>query len=162
METLLIWGLVLLTLAFAVVVIDLFIPTAGILAAVSLVLAIAGVVCLFRYDTTWGIIGSLLVVIGGPSLFVIGFKMMPHTPLGRKLILGAEDAQDAPPPPADATGLSQLIGSEGTVVTDLRPVGSVRIGDRKFEAVSETTLLRAGTAVRVTGRDGMSLRVRPV
>lgn len=162
MEALLIWGIVLLAIAFAVVVIDLFVPTAGILLAVALVLGVAGVVCLFRYSTAWGISGSLAVIIGGPSLFILGFKMMPHTPMGRKLILGAEEALDAAPPPADPSGLSHLVGNEGTVVTDLRPVGSVRIGDRKFEAISETTLLRAGTAVRVTGSDGMSLRVRPV
>ena len=163
METLLIWGLVLLAIAFVVVVIDLFIPSAGILVAVALVFAVAGVVCLYRYDTTWGVIGSLLVLIGGPALFVLGFKLMPHTPMGRKLILGAEhDTEVAPPSASDATGLAQFVGSEGTVVTDLRPVGSVRIGDRKFEAVSETTLLRTGTPVRVTGADGLSLRVRPL
>lgn len=162
MESLLIWGLILLAAAFAVVVIDLFVPSAGILVAVALVLSIVGVVCLFRYDTVWGVIGSLLVIIGGPALFVVGFKLMPHTPMGRKLILGADqDSEDAPPPNPSA-GLQGLIGSEGTVLSDLRPVGTVRIGDRKFEAVSETTLIRAGSAVRVTGADGLNLRVRPV
>jgi len=160
MEALLVWGLILLALAFAVVVIDLFLPSAGILAAVAAVLAIGGVVCLFRYSPAWGISGALAVLIGGPALFVVGFKMMPHTPVGRRLILGASDPQP-PGPPADAQPLSALIGSEGTVVTDLRPVGTVRVGDTKFEAVSETTLIRAGASVRITGADGLSLRVRP-
>jgi membrane-bound ClpP family serine protease len=160
MEALLIWGLVLLALAFAVVVIDLLLPTAGILAAVAIVLAIAGVVCLFRYDTRWGVTGALLVIVGGPALFVVGFKLMPHTPVGRKLILGASD-EEQPPRPAGSP-LEKLVGSEGMVVTDLRPVGTVRIGDQKFEAVSETTLIRAGATVRVTATDGLSLKVRPV
>ncbi len=161
MEALLIWGLVLLAMALAVVVVDLFLPTAGILAAVSIVLAIAGVVCLFRYDTTWGIIGSLLVVVGGPSLFVVGFKLMPHTPMGKRLILGGGTPEDQPPPP-QGSPLARLIGTEAMVVTDLRPVGVVRIGDQKFEAVSETTLIRAGATVRITAADGLSLKVRPV
>ncbi|MDP1663322.1 MAG: NfeD family protein [Phycisphaerales bacterium] len=161
MESLLIWGLVLLAMALAVVVVDLFLPTAGILAAVSIVLAIAGVVCLFRYDTTWGIIGSLLVIVGGPSLFVVGFKLMPHTPMGKRLILGGGGAGDQPPP-QQGSPLARLIGTEAMVVTDLRPVGVVRIGDQKFEAVSETTLIRAGATVRITAADGLSLKVRPV
>lgn len=162
MEALLIWGLILLTLAFAVVVVDMFLPTAGILAAVALVLAIGGVVCLFRYDTTWGVIGSLLVVVGGPGLFVVGFKLMPHTPVGKRLILGDQAGENDQPPPVTGTVLEKLIGSEGMVVTDLRPVGTVRIGDSKFDAVSETTLIRAGATVRVTATDGLSLKVRPV
>lgn len=161
MEALLIWGLVLLAMALAVVIVDLFLPTAGILAAVSIVLAIAGVVCLFRYDTTWGIIGSLLVVVGGPSLFIVGFKLMPHTPMGKRLILGGGGTGDQPPP-QQGSPLARLIGTEAMVVTDLRPVGVVRIGDQKFEAVSETTLIRAGATVRITAADGLSLKVRPV
>lgn len=161
MEALLIWGLILLALAAAAVVIDIFVPTAGVLAGLSLVLAIAGVVCLFRYSTTWGVIGMLLVGIIGPSIFIVGFKLMPHTPLGRKLILGAEEEEGRPPHPL-ASGLQGLIGQEGTVVTDLRPVGTVRIGDAKYEAISETMLVRAGTPVRVTALDGLSLKVRPV
>ena len=162
METLLIWGLILLALAFAVVVIDLFLPTAGILAAVSLVLAIAGVICLFRYDVKWGFTGAALVVIGGPSLFFFGFKLMPHTPLGRKLILGADKMDGDQPPPDLASPLTALIGREGVVLTDLRPVGTIRIDGDKHEATSETMLVRAGTLVRVTGTDGLSLKVRPV
>ncbi|MFT3683657.1 MAG: NfeD family protein [Phycisphaerales bacterium] len=160
METLLVWGLVLLALAAGAVVVDIFMPSAGLLACLAVVLAVGGVVCLFRYDTTWGVIGSLLVVIIGPALFVVGFKLMPHTPLGRKLILGAEEEARPPQPPS--LGLEKLVGSEGIVVTDLRPVGTVRIGETKYEAVSETMLIRAGSAVRVTGQDGLSLKVRPV
>ncbi|HYD02097.1 MAG TPA: NfeD family protein [Phycisphaerales bacterium] len=160
MEALLVWGLVLLALALVIVIIDLFLPTAGILAALAIVLAVAGVVCLFRYDTTWGVIGSLLVIVGGPALFVVGFKMMPHTPVGRRLILGASD--DEPRPPAPPSPLERLVGSEAMVVTDLRPVGTVRVGDRKFDAISETTLIRAGSTVRITAVDGLNLKVRPV
>ena len=119
MEALLIWGLVLLTLAFAVVVIGLFIPTAGILAAVALVLAVGGVVCLFRYDTTWGVIGSLLVVIGGPGLFIVGFKLVPHTPLGTRLIvvLGHERCGAV----TAAVGGGELPGHLPALMTALQP-----------------------------------------
>lgn len=159
MEALLIWGLVLLAIALAIVVIDLFVPTAGILAVAALAFAVAGVICLFKYDTTWGIIGMLAVIVGGPSLFVFGFKIMPHTPMGRKLILGADEPE--PKPPA-ANPDEALVGSEAVVVSDLRPIGVVRIGNRKFEAASETTLIRAGQTVRVTSVEGLNLKVRAV
>ena len=159
MEALLIWGLVLLAAALCIVIIDLFLPTGGILAITAFVVAAAGIVCLFRYDATWGVAGSLAVVIGGPALFVFGFKMMPHTPMGRKLILGADGAQNAAPAPDQA---QSLVGHEGVVVSDLRPIGVVRIGDRKYEAMTETALVRAGSTVRVTAVEGMNLKVRAV
>ena len=55
-----------------------------------------------------------------------------------------------------------LVGSEAVVVSDLRPIGVVRIGNRKFEAASETTLIRAGQTVRVTSVEGLNLKVRAV
>lgn len=160
MEPLLIWGLLLLAVAAGLVVVELFVPTAGLLGLTSLVIAVAGVVCLFRYSTVWGIVGSLLVVIGGPMLFALGFKIMPHTPVGRKLILGASEAEDAPPQP-QGSPLEKLVGSEGMVLSDLRPIGVIRIGDKKFDAISETTLIRSGATVRVTAIDGLNLKVRP-
>ncbi len=169
-STLLIWGLGLLALALLFVVIDLFVPTMGILAVTALITAIAGVICLFRYDTTWGVIGSLLVLFGGPALAVLGLQMFPHTPIGRRLILrdpeSPEDGEAGGASPggtASKNELFALVGRDGVVVTDLRPVGSVEIGGKRYDALAETGLIRAGTAVKVTSvADGLQIRVRAV
>jgi membrane-bound serine protease (ClpP class) len=81
--------------------------------------------------------------------------------MGRRLILGAqeEDAEDAPPA---VDRLAALVGQEGVVVTDLRPVGVIRIGQEKVDALSETRLVRAGERVRVVSVEGGTLKVRPV
>ncbi|MBL8759125.1 MAG: hypothetical protein JNK35_11930, partial [Phycisphaerae bacterium] len=50
MEPLLLWGLGLLAASLLIVVIELFLPSAGVLALVATAVAIAGVVCLFRHD----------------------------------------------------------------------------------------------------------------
>lgn len=170
-STMLMWGLALLALALLFVIIDLFVPTMGILAVTALLTAIAGVVCLFRYDTTWGVIGSLLVLFGGPALAFLGLQMFPHTPLGRRLILRDPASEDAEGGHASADGsggttaskneLFALVGREGVVLTDLRPVGSVEIGGKRFDALAETSMIKAGTPVRVTSiADGLQIRVR--
>lgn len=164
-EAELIWGLALLGIALILVVIDIFVPTAGILGVTSLVVAIAGVVVLFRADATWGWIGTGLVLVGGPTAFFLGLRVMPSTPLGQKLILGGDPESEGVPPP-QVSSLQELVGSEGDVVTDLRPVGTIRIvsrGNAKFDALSETQLIRSGSKVTVTGVvDGTMLRVRPL
>lgn len=156
-EAMLIWGLALLGASVLIALIDAFVPSAGLLSLTAIVVAIAGVVCLFRYSTAWGLIGSGLVLFGGPAMFFVMLNLMPHTPLGRRLVLGgdAPDRPGTPEPPA-------LVGAEGVALTDLRPVGTVRIGERRLEARSETTLVRAGTPVRVTAVEGVQLRVRPL
>ncbi len=160
MEGLLLWGLLLLGVALLIVLVDLFVPTGGLLAITSLTVAIAGVVCLFLHDTRWGLAGTGLVLVGGPALFALGIKVFPHTPMGRKLILGGEEADERPPPAADP--MLALLGREGVVVTDLRPVGVVRIDGVKHDAVSQTRLVRAGEGVRVVSVEGPTLKVRPV
>ena len=41
------------------------------------------------------------------------------------------------------------VGEEGIAATPLRPVGFVRFGDRRIEAVAEHGMIEAGTAVTV-------------
>lgn len=168
MEPLLLWGLGLLAASLLIVVIELFLPSAGVLALVATAVAIAGVVCLFRHDTAWGLAGTGVVLVGGPTFLFFGLRMMPHTPLGRMLVLSNDrederEGDDEPAPKAvGLAGLSAMIGQEGVVVTDLRPVGTIRIGDKRFDALSELGMIRAGAAVRVTGVEGTELRVRAV
>ena len=161
METLLVWGLGLIAVAFLLLVIDIFLPSAGLLLFVALSIAIAGVVCLYNHSVTWGIIGTLLVLVGSPSLFFIGLQVMPHTPIGRKLI--PPDALDLEPSgPPTPSPLAKLVGQEADVVSDLRPIGVIRIGDQRLDALSETNLIRAGTRVRIVAVEGTEVRVRAV
>lgn len=177
----LIWGFGLLAAALLLVIVDVFVPTFGVLAFLSLALSIAGVVCLFKVSSTWGTLGTVMVIIGGPVVFFFGLRIMPTTPLGRRLVLGSHDqssdssgegssgaAADPAARQADGSSLSSrgkmqaLVGQQGEVVSDLRPIGMVRIGTQRYDALSETTLVRAGAMVRVMSVEASTLRVRPV
>ncbi|MFN5661070.1 MAG: hypothetical protein ACK48N_03145 [Planctomyces sp.] len=85
------WGLALLGLAVLLLVIDVFVPSMGVLALTSFCVAVAAVVVLFNYSQTWGLIGATLVVIGGPIAFFFLLNIMPSTPIGRRLVLGTID-----------------------------------------------------------------------
>ncbi len=162
MEYLLFWGFGLMAVAVLLMVIDIFVPSAGVLTLTAVAVAIAGGVCLWMHSPTFGLIGTGLIIFGGPTLFFVGLNLMPHTPLGRKLVLGADDpGADRAPPTSDP--LLALIGQEGIVTTDLRPVGTVRIDNAKYDALAESTMVRAGERVRVVSiADGGTLKVRPI
>lgn len=161
-EPMLWWGLALLAAALLLIFVEVFVPSGGIISMVSAVVAIAGVVCLFRVSVGWGLTGVLMVLILGPMAAFFALQMLPSTPMGKKLLHGAEGMETTSPAPPDAGIYDALAGQEGEAVTDLRPVGVVRIDGKRVDALSEVSVIRAGTRVRVTSVQGRQVKVRPV
>ena len=63
---------------------------------------------------------------------------------------------------ASASPRPDLLGSEGIAMTDLRPSGTVLIGEERVDAVSESEWIEDGTDVRVVSSEGYRLVVRPL
>jgi len=55
-----------------------------------------------------------------------------------------------------------LVGRDGTAITDLRPSGTALIGDERIDVVSEAEWIQAGTPVRVVSAEGYRHVVRPL
>ena len=164
-ESHLIWGVGLIGAALLLVFVEVFIPSGGLIALVAAIAAIAGVWQLFVYDFVWGVIGLLGVVVMTPVIISFGLKVLPSTPIGRKMFFG-----DAPPEDdeqrlerelAARDSLQALRGVEGKAATDLRPVGVVILDGRRYDALAEGAFIDAGTTVRVTVVDGTQIKVRP-
>lgn len=164
-EELLFWGLALLAVALLLLVVEVFIPSGGLISIGASVAAIVGIVFLFRYNTTWGLMGVLSVVILGPAAFSFALKVWPSTPLGRKM-LGEPTAEQREAQVAAAQRerdrTSALLGAEGLVIADLRPIGVVNIDGERIDALSESGFVRAGSRVRVTAVEFNQVRVRPL
>jgi len=54
----------------------------------------------------------------------------------------------------------QMIGKRGVVATDLKPSGTVEIGQDRIPATSQTDYLAKGTSIEVVGGEGANLIVR--
>lgn len=164
-QALLLWGLGLLAASLLLIVIEVFVPSGGLIALVAAGCAIGGIVALFRYHPWWGVIGIAVLLILAPMAFSFAIRVWPSTPLGRRM-LGERSPEEIEAARErerrQHEELRALIGQQGTVLTDLRPVGLVQIGNRRYDAISETGYVRAGQRVRVAGADSMQLRVRPV
>lgn len=160
----LLWGLILLGVALLLLAVEVFIPSMGVITVTAGVIALVGITLLFRVSAVWGVTGLLTMLVLGPIVVMFGLQVLPHTTMGKKLLYGetgkAEVAVRDDPEQAEA--LARLVGAEGVVVVDLRPLGVIRVDDRKYDAVSEISFVRAGARVRVTSADGMTIKVRPV
>lgn len=161
---LLYWGLGLVGLSILLVIIEVFVPSAGALAICSVIAAISGVVCLFKHDTMWGLIATLVIVVLLPAALIFALRVWPHTPMGRRIIgLRDDDSIEKEQAAQDAERRRQsaMVGVEAMVVVDLRPIGVVEVDGKRYDARSETRFCPHGTRVRVTAVEGNELKVRP-
>lgn len=165
MNELLVWGLVLLGGALMLLALELFVPSAGLIAIAATICAVIGLVMLFKYDTAWGLMGTLGTLIIGPLVMIYGLAIWKNTPIGRRVI-GAPTEEDLARKAAreaqERAGRQAYVGKEGVAVTDLRPIGIVLIGTERHDATSDAEYIESGTKVRVTIADPSQLRVRSI
>ncbi len=141
-------GAALLVVALALFVIDLFVPTHGILTIGGLVAFTLGSIMLFRvpeamsFGLSWKVVVPATVATAGFFLFAVG--------LGLK----AQRRQAA-------TGLEGLVGEEGEARSALDPAGKVFVHSELWNARA-TAPVAAGTRVRVVAIRGLELTVEPV
>ena len=168
------WGVVLLAVAIILLFLELLLPSGGLLSISAAVAVIGSLVAFFTYSPQTGFIVLGLYVILGPVLRWLGFKWWVSSPLGRRMILGAEDDPlDRTPDEAFAASntaqmeraryLDELIGMEGVTETPLRPVGTVRLADgERHEALAESGVIESKCTIRVVAIEDNQIKVRSV
>ena len=165
--TYLIWGSALFGLAIVLILMELFIPSGGILAALCGIALIAALISFFRYDTMVGLgaLGITAVLIPAGLTFIL--KVWMNTSFGRRLILGGgEEESDEARRAAEAArqqraeALRALVGAEGRSETSLRPIGTVRIGGRRLDAMAESGVIEANRPIMVTAVYDNQIKVR--
>jgi membrane-bound serine protease (ClpP class) len=159
-------ALLFLTGVVLVVVEVFFVPGLGvpgvlglIFVIASLVLALIGIPIDVSFKT--GVLADamtrvLLSLLGAFVLALVFIRLLSKTAMGKSLILA-----DAETGFLSAPSASDLIGQTGEALTDLRPAGKVVIDGKRHEATSEREFIARGSRVRVIGKDGPALVVRP-
>ena len=154
-----IWAMILFGVALVLFVIELFVPSGGVLGVCSAAAAVAAVVLLFKVNTTLGVIGTLVTLAAIPLGIGYGLKILPYTPFWRWLTL-KEVTRAAGGVGSDANAPANLLGAQGKAITDLHPVGTCLINGKRTECLAVGAMIEAGTAVRVVSADGMQVKVR--
>lgn len=98
----------------------------------------------------------LLSLLGAFVLALVAMRILSRTAFGRALVLEQAESGWLSAPAA-----SDLAGSVGEALTDLRPAGKIVIDGKRYEAASEREFVPRGARVRVIGKDGPELIVRP-
>lgn len=157
------WALILIGLTFLFFVLELLIPSGGILGFCAAVCLISANVCLYMVSTTLGVVATLTSMILVPVAFALGLKIFPHTPIGKLLILG--ERQKAGPKAIqydknrDADP-EALVGARGRAESGLRPVGICNFDGRRLECISISGVIDPGAPVVIDSVQGMEVRVK--
>ena len=168
----LIWGVVLFGIALLLLLLELFVPSGGLISVVAGVSLVGSVAAFFTHDPVWGFTAAGVYVLLSPLVIVTLLRFWTHSRVGRKLVLGGqEEDYEADPEAAAARSeearrrrvseLAALVGARGVAETSLRPVGTVRVEGRRIDALAESGIIDAGSPVEVVAAHDNQLKVRP-
>jgi len=139
--------------------VDLYVPSAGMLLLLSLVAAVGSVVFGFQSGTTSGMTMLTLVAASIPILGVVAIRIWPHTPVGRRIVLGLPPERPTISYEKQNT-LAELIGYVVISEYPLMPSGQITIDHRPYNAFAEDGYIDAGWRVEVVGVRQRDLIVR--
>ena len=157
------YALVIITafaLAGVFIVLELFIPSHGVLTLFASGFMIYGIVQCFFVSQWLGFVVSIVVIASVPVFIVSMVKIWPNTWIGKRIAI--RKAQKSVPGGSipDAGKLDKLLGETGEAMTDLRPVGAVMFGDERVDCVGETGQIDKGCKVEVIRVEGVRVVVR--
>jgi membrane-bound ClpP family serine protease len=161
--TTLLWVVALLLLGLGVMVLEVFVPSGGILGFVSIAALVAAVATAFlEQGATAGMASLAVVVLAVPAVLAMAFRWFPETPLGRRVLPPAPEAADVLPDLERRRHVRELVGHRGRAASELLPWGRVEIDGEAVEAMSEGGPIEVGAAIEAVGVQGTALVVRPV
>ena len=157
------WITTLVALGLALVVLEVFVPSGGVLGFLSVLAIGAAIVTAFvEQGPTFGaaVTGVAFVVV--PAVLAAAFRVFPETPLGRRVLPPPPGADDVQPRVARRRHLETFVGRRCRVSGELVPWGTVEIDGVACEARSDAGPVAVGAAVEVVGADATALVVRPL
>lgn len=156
------WALLLLAIGLCVVLLELFLPSAGILGILAGTLILAAIVLGFMDGLKTGALMLLLTLIALPSLLALMVKVWPHTPLGKLILLRDLKPEDVLPNQSRNQDLkSQLEGQLGIAKTKMLPSGTIVVNGQKYDALSEGFAIGAGDPVQIVSVRENRIYVQP-
>ena len=156
------WAIALLFVGLLFLVLEFFIPSAGILAALCAICLVAAVILGFSAGPATGISIVLAIGVLVPLSASAAVRWWPDTPFGKlMLVQRPRTSDDVLPETVEYRGLKGLIGLRGQARNLMLPSGAVLIDGKTYDAVSEGVAIEAGAPIVVVAVSTQRLVVRP-
>lgn len=136
---------VLQFVGIAIVILEMVIPSGGILALLSI--GMIGYSLYLVFTTVSTSVGMTFVGVDAiliPVALLIGIKLLAKSPAALNKSLSREEGVMSQSPELD-----QYMGAEGVAITDLRPSGTALILDKRVDVVSRGEYIEKTSAIVV-------------
>lgn len=157
----LLYAIILLIVGLFLIVLEVLIPSGGLLGLFATAALIASLVFGYMESTTVGIVMLVSMIILVPVTLSVGFRILPHTRIGRQLINipAVETAEQRGKAGVSERSFETLVGKTGRAASALRPSGTIEIHGETFSAVSDGGMVDVDADVVVRRVDGNSIVV---
>ena len=91
------WSIILLLIGCGLVVLEVFIPSGGLISLLAGLALIASLAMAFRSNTTAGLTFLLVTLVAVPTAVGLAFKVWPMTPMGRAFLGSLPTASEVIP-----------------------------------------------------------------
>jgi membrane-bound ClpP family serine protease len=155
------WAILLLLIGCSLIVLEVFIPSGGIISILAGVAFITSLIIAFWEGPTTGPTTGLvfvgIMVFAIPTLIMLAFKYWPRTRMG-KAFLGELPREDEVAP---EDSRRTLIGRVGVARSKMLPSGAVEIDGQMIDAVTQGQAIEPGAYVVVVEVRANRVVVRP-
>ena len=151
--------IVLFALGIICMVIEMFEPGIGIFGAAGLIIMVIDIFVLAE-NVVQGFVLFALLALLVTVLFVIMMVLTSYGIIPKKLVL--TDSTENRKGYTAVTESDVKEGDEGTALTQLRPAGKARFGEKTVDVVSDGEFIESGTKVTVISVVGNKMTVKTV
>lgn len=149
-------AMILFAAGFVFVGIELFLPGFGWPGISGIICFVAGIF-LTAKNFEQGMLITLAVIAALGILFWIVMRLLAKGKLRSPLIL--RDEMNESGGYVKAGGFEDMIGAEGTALTDLRPTGTGVFGGRELDVITNGKYLRKGAKIVITKTESFRIEV---
>ncbi|MBX9790353.1 MAG: hypothetical protein K2Y37_15655 [Pirellulales bacterium] len=160
--TLLIWTILLLALGLALVLLEVFVPSGGVLGILSALCVVAAIALAFFQGPYLGLAVMATTIVALPAVVALGLRLWPSTAIGRRILLTIPSGDELVPDDETLQRFRQLVGKRGVAQSLMLPSGAVLIEGRSYNASAPGLAIEPGTPVRVVEVHGARIVVRPI
>jgi membrane-bound serine protease (ClpP class) len=160
--SLLVWTILLLVLGLGLILLEVFIPSSGVLGILASLAVVAAIVLAFVQGPYIGLGVVALTVVALPAIVALGLRLWPSTSIGRRILLTVPTGDEFLPNDETLRHYRRLVGKRGVAQSLMLPSGAVLIDGRTYNASAPGLAIEPGTPVRVVEVHGARIVVRPI
>src|SRR5947209_2413672 len=127
----LVWATLLLVLGMILVLMEIFLPSAGLLGFLSIASILSGIgVAFYNGGPTVGfgfLFGTAIIL---PIVLTLAFRWFPETPIGRRLLPSLPTSDDVLPDNEERRALRGVLGKVGQAKSAMPPTGAIVVEGR--------------------------------